>query len=148
MTTEPTDDRTRFQSERRSEITQLVYDNGRVEVSDLAKRFSVTTETIRRDLSELARHHIVRRVHGGAIAFESLRYEPMLIARDTRNAEEKRKILRRAVEELPREGSVMIDSGSTLGIFADVLERSEHRASQTTGWSANLRDPCGARAPR
>ena len=121
MTTPHTEERTRFQSERQREIAQLVYDNGRVEVADLAKRFSVTTETIRRDLSELARHHVVRRVHGGAIAFESLRYEPMLMVRDSQNAEEKRKIGRRAVEELPSEGSIMIDSGSTLGIFADMV---------------------------
>ena len=121
MTTQPTGERTRFQSERQREIAQLVYDNGRVEVSDLAGRFSVTTETIRRDLSELARHHVVRRVHGGAIAYESLGYEPMLIVRDTQNAEQKRKIARRAIEELPSAGSVMIDSGSTLSILADML---------------------------
>ncbi len=121
MTNQKTEERTRFQSERQREIAQLVYDDGRVEVSDLARRFSVTTETIRRDLSELARHHVVRRVHGGAIAVESLRYEPMLIVRDTQNAAEKRQIARRAIEELPHEGSVLIDSGSTLGIFADML---------------------------
>jgi len=115
------EERTKFQSERQREIAQLVFDKGRVEVSELAKRFSVTTETIRRDLSELAERRVVRRVHGGAIAYESLRYEPMLIVRDTQNAKEKRSIARRAVEELPREGSVIIDSGSTLGIFADML---------------------------
>jgi len=121
MATPQTEDRPRFQSERHSEIAQLVFDNGRVEVSDLARRFDVTTETIRRDLSELARRRVVRRVHGGAIAYQSLRHEPMLIVRDSQNAAEKRRIGRRAVDELPGEGSIMIDSGSTLGIFAEML---------------------------
>lgn len=121
MHTQPTGERTRFQSERQREIADLVDDNGRVEVSDLARRFSVTTETIRRDLSELARHHVVRRVHGGAIAYERLRHEPMLVVRDTQNAQQKRKIARRAIEELPSAGSVIIDSGSTLSILADLF---------------------------
>ena len=125
MTTHQTQERTKFQSERQREIAQLVYDKGRVEVSELASRFSVTTETIRRDLSVLAQNYVVRRVHGGAIAYESLRHEPMLIVRDTQNAEEKRKVARRAVEELPREGSIIIDSGSTLGIFADMMPEDQ-----------------------
>lgn len=121
MITPQTGERPRFQSERHNEIAQLVFDSGRVEVADLASRFDVTTETIRRDLSELERRRVVRRVHGGAIAYESLRYEPMVMVRDTLNAGEKRKIARRAVEELPEAGSIMIDSGSTLGLFAAML---------------------------
>ena len=132
MTTQHTEERPRFQSERQSEIARLLYDNGRVEVSNLAKRFSVTTETIRRDLSELASLHVVRRVHGGAIAFESLRHEPMLIVRDTHDAEEKTRIARRAVEELPSEGSVIIDSG-----LSSRRCRCWNRAN----------DPCRVKAP-
>jgi DeoR family fructose operon transcriptional repressor len=121
MTSHETDERPRFQSERQDEITRLVFDKGRVEVADLARRFAVTTETIRRDLSELDRRRVVRRVHGGAIPYQSLRHEPRLVVRDTQHADEKRRIARRAVEELPGEGTIMIDSGSTLGFFAEML---------------------------
>ena len=121
MTMQDTADRPRFQSERQDEIARLVFDEGRVEVADLARRFAVTTETIRRDLSELDRRRIVRRVHGGAVAYQRVRHEPRLIIRDTQNAAEKRKIARRAVEELPGEGTIMIDSGSTLSFFAELL---------------------------
>lgn len=121
MTMQDTADRPRFQSERQDEIARLVFDKGRVEVAELARRFAVTTETIRRDLSELDRQRVLRRVHGGAVAYQQVRHEPMLIVRDTQNAEEKRKIARRAVEELPGEGTIMIDSGSTLSFFADLL---------------------------
>lgn len=114
-------DRPRFQSERQDEIARLVFDQGRVEVADLARRFAVTTETIRRDLSELDRQRIVRRVHGGAVAYQTVRHEPNLIVRDTQNAAEKRRIARRAIEELPGEGTILIDSGSTLSFFAELL---------------------------
>ncbi len=121
MTPPGTTDRPRFQSERQDEIAQLVLAEGRVQVADLARRFDVTTETIRRDLSELDRRRILRRVHGGAIASQRIRHEPMLVVRSTRNAAEKRKIAQRAVDELPGEGTIMIDSGSTLAFFAEYL---------------------------
>jgi DeoR family fructose operon transcriptional repressor len=114
-------DRTRFQSERQDEIAQLILDEGRVEVSELARRFAVTTETIRRDLSELDRQQVLRRVHGGAVPHQSVRHEPRVAVREALHALEKRKIARRAVEELPGGGSIMIDSGSTLSTFAEML---------------------------
>jgi DeoR family fructose operon transcriptional repressor len=121
MTTPDTTDRPKFQSERQDAIAQLVFDAGRVEVADLARRFAVTTETIRRDLSELDRQRALRRVHGGAVAYQQVHHEPMLTVRHAHNADEKRKIARRAVEELPGEGTIMIDSGSTLAFFAEIL---------------------------
>ena len=41
-------------------------------VSDLSHQFSVTTETVRRDLSALEGMRLVRRVHGGAIAADAI----------------------------------------------------------------------------
>ncbi len=121
MSTHETTERPRFQAERQDEIAQLVMDEGRVEVADLARRFDVTTETIRRDLSELDRRRILRRVHGGAVAYQQVRHEPKLVVRDSQYAPEKRKIARRAIEELPGEGTIIIDSGSTLAFLAEML---------------------------
>ena len=110
-----------FQSERQQEIAALTREAGRVEVSDLAARFNVTTETIRRDLSELQTARVVRRVHGGAIAWETSWFEPLLSVRNDQHDDEKRRIARAAVLELPDTGSIIIDSGSTLSAFADAV---------------------------
>lgn len=110
-----------FQSERQRQIAALTRDIGRVEVADLAERFKVTTETIRRDLSELQAHRLVRRVHGGAVPWERSRFEPLLANRAVQNAEAKRRLALRALEELPNSGTVIIDSGSTLTTLAEVL---------------------------
>ncbi len=56
-----------FQVERRERIMQRLLREGRVDVTDLAESFDVTGETIRRDLTDLQRERLVRRVHGGAI---------------------------------------------------------------------------------
>ncbi len=114
-----------FQAERQREIAKLTVELGRVEVADLADRFNVTSETIRRDLSELQENRLVRRVHGGAVLFEAGGFEPLLSVRDERQANEKRRIAHRAVQELPDTGTIIIDSGSTLTRFAEVVPRQQ-----------------------
>jgi len=110
-----------FQSERQRQIAALTVDVGRVEVAELAERFKVTTETIRRDLSELQTLRLVRRVHGGAVPWQGSTFEPLLVNRNVQNAEEKRRLAHRAIEELPESGTIIIDSGSTLASLAEVI---------------------------
>jgi DeoR family transcriptional regulator, fructose operon transcriptional repressor len=88
----------------------------------------VTTETIRRDLSDMQSRQLLRRVHGGAVPIERMNHEPMVEARDTVNAEEKLRIATLAVEQVPERGSVIIDSGSTGQRLAQVfpVDRDVH----------------------
>lgn len=110
-----------FQSQRQREIATLAIQHGRVEVADMAQRFGVTTETIRRDLSELQEHRLVRRVHGGATPWETSGFEPLLSVRSDQHDAEKRRLASAAIRELPEAGSVIIDSGSTLSSFANAI---------------------------
>ncbi|MFK8026413.1 MAG: DeoR/GlpR family DNA-binding transcription regulator [Ilumatobacter sp.] len=110
-----------FQSERQHKIISLTLEAGRVEVSELAARFGVTTETIRRDLSDLQANRVVRRVHGGAVPWETSGFEPLLSKRNDHHEAEKRRLATVAIRELPDEGSVIIDSGSTLAAFAQAV---------------------------
>lgn len=93
--------------------------HGAIEVNDLASHFHVTTETIRRDLSELQEKRLLKRVHGGAVSWES--FEPLVSKRTDANDEDKRRIAARAIEELPDSGSILIDAGSTLLRFAEII---------------------------
>ena len=61
-----------FQSERQHEIATATLQAGRVEVSELALRYNVTTETIRRDLSDLQQHKVVRRAHEWCVTISIL----------------------------------------------------------------------------
>jgi DeoR family fructose operon transcriptional repressor len=110
-----------FQTERQREIVASTTAAGRVEVAELASRFGVTTETIRRDLSELQEQRLLRRVHGGAVAWESTEFEPLLTVRTDQHDDEKRRIAKLAIAELPDTGTIIIDSGSTLGRFAEAV---------------------------
>lgn len=110
-----------FQSERQRQIVTLTLQHGRVEVAELALRFQVTTETIRRDLSELQTQRLLRRVHGGAVAWETSEFEPLLVVRNDQHDDEKRRMAKHAINELPDSGTIIIDSGSSLARFAEAV---------------------------
>jgi DeoR family fructose operon transcriptional repressor len=112
-----------FQGERRARIMKQVVERGRVDVGELAEEFGVTGETIRRDLTELQRERLVRRVHGGAVPWRGSVIVPRLDVREGQNVEEKRRIAAAAMAEVPQAGSLIIDSGSTALHLADLLDR-------------------------
>lgn len=85
--------------------------------------FSVTNETVRRDLIALERRGILRRTHGGAILVETLGFEPANSVRAAVMIEEKRRIAQAAVDELPADGAVLIDAGTTTALLAEFLPR-------------------------
>jgi len=118
----------RLPHDRQRAIYMLALQQGSVDVADLARRYGVTTETIRRDLSDMQSRQLLRRVHGGAVPVERMNHEPMVEARDMVNAEEKLRIATRAVHEVPERGAVIIDSGSTGQRLAEVfpVERDVH----------------------
>lgn len=87
----------------------------------LAEEFGVTTETIRRDLSTLERQSVVTRVHGGAIPTERLGFEPGVSKRSGVMVAEKERIAKAALAEIPDDGAVLIDAGTTTAQLAQAI---------------------------
>jgi len=113
-----------FAEERQLLIADLVTDRGRVTVSDLATRFNITSETVRRDLDALEKARQLRRVHGGAVAIDRMSLsEPSLQERQTQRLDEKSRIAQAALTLIPtsRTGSMILDSGTTTEHLADLL---------------------------
>ena len=117
-----------YAEERHQAIAELVAHRGRVAVTELATHFDVTTETVRRDLSQLERLKLLRRVHGGAVSMRSVTMlEAQLPDRDQAQAAEKDRIARAAVAMLPEGGcTLLLDAGSTTARLAAQLPPSEH----------------------
>lgn len=110
--------------ERKRQIASLTAIEGRVSVTELAERFNVTAETIRRDLAALSREGSVHRVHGGAVASQSfLTAEMPLDARYRSASAAKTAIARAALDYLPdsSEDGIFLDSGSTISSLAALL---------------------------
>jgi DeoR family transcriptional regulator, fructose operon transcriptional repressor len=107
--------------QQNGEIVRLAKRDGRVDVAELAELLGVTTETVRRDLTRLERQGLVRRVHGGALPVERLRFEPGVAERIGAMAAEKERIAKAALRELPLGGSILVDAGTTTARFAEAL---------------------------
>ncbi|MFC6487642.1 DeoR/GlpR family DNA-binding transcription regulator [Nitratireductor sp. GCM10026969] len=109
-----------FLAPRHEEILQLAKEYGRVVVDDLAERFRVTPQTIRKDLNDLCEQRLLTRIHGGALlpsGVENMEYE----ARRELAAEEKRAIGRAAAGLIPDKASLFINIGTTTEAVSDAL---------------------------
>ena len=113
-----------FAEERQQLIVGLIYASGRASVTDLAERFSITTETIRRDLAALEAAGSVRRVHGGAVSPDRFSTtEESILERTVQRKSEKTRIAEAALALIPEglTGSILIDAGSTTEALAELL---------------------------
>lgn len=130
-----------FAEERQQLIVGLITASGRASVTDLAERFSITTETVRRDLAALEAAGSVRRVHGGAVSPDrfSTNEESILVRTDQRQPE-KIRIAEAALALIPQDGtgSVLIDAGSTTESLAELLAARTAATAAISGPSAEL----------
>ncbi|EMX0189126.1 DeoR/GlpR transcriptional regulator [Bacillus cereus] len=62
-----------FTEERREKILELLNTDGRVIAKDLAERFDMSIDSIRRDLSIMEKDGLLKRTHGGAIELTRVR---------------------------------------------------------------------------
>ena len=105
---------------RQSEILDIARAEGRVGVDDLAERFGVTLQTIRRDLTELADAGKLDRVHGGAVpraGVANIGYEE----RRLMNAEAKAAIGAACAATIPDNSSLFLNIGTTTEAVARAL---------------------------
>jgi DeoR family transcriptional regulator, glycerol-3-phosphate regulon repressor len=105
---------------RQQQILALARQSGGVSVDELAQRFDVTPQTIRKDLNELCDARLLARTHGGAMlssGVENLAYE----ARRHMAAAEKVVIGRHAAGLIPNDCSLFINIGTTTEEVARAL---------------------------
>ncbi|MFN7224681.1 MAG: DeoR/GlpR family DNA-binding transcription regulator [Paracoccaceae bacterium] len=105
---------------RQTGILEIARQEGRVVVEDLAQRFDVTLQTIRRDLTELAEAGHLDRVHGGAvprIGVANIGYE----ARRRMNEQAKTAIARSCAMMIPDNSSMILNLGTTTEAVAREL---------------------------
>lgn len=109
-------------AERRQRLIDWMTANVAATNHELARILNTSISTVRRDLDYLASQGLVRRTHGGAVSIRRLAtWEPTTdVARQTA-IEEKRAIAIEAAKRIEPHQSILIDTGSTLHIFAQVL---------------------------
>ena len=111
-----------MQVPRQQEIIDLARETGRVSVGELAARFGVSSQTIRKDLNDLCEQRLLDRVHGGAVvasSVQNLAYE----ARRTIAQSEKREIGKAAAALIPSNSSLFMNIGTTTEEVAHALRQ-------------------------
>jgi DeoR/GlpR family transcriptional regulator of sugar metabolism len=100
-------------AERKRLILESAGRDGRVVAAELSRRFSVSEDTIRRDLRELAAEGLLHRVHGGALPLPKPPVSVSYVTRAGQSTQAKAAIAQ-AAAALVRSGQVIaIDGGTT-----------------------------------
>lgn len=100
-------------AERRSQIAQIVLENGRVLVTDLVDRFRVTGASIRRDLNMLEQARRLHRIHGGAVAVPGRSRTDSFSEKMDLHIQAKERIGRAGAELIAANEIILLDSGTT-----------------------------------
>ncbi|MGP9724136.1 DeoR/GlpR family DNA-binding transcription regulator [Corynebacterium sp. AOP40-9SA-29] len=117
-----------YAPQRQDVIAGQIQDLGGASVSELAERYGVSAETIRRDLDTLERQQRVTRVHGGAVPYRvHSGNEHTVATRATSSKDAKVRIAAAAAGHFPPSGgSVLVDSGTTTALLCQHLaERTD-----------------------
>ncbi len=108
---------------RREAILALARQGSELKVDEMARRFNVSRETMRRDLDLLQSQGLLRRVHGGALPTQT-GAEAAFRSRLVANAEAKQKIAALAARLFHRDDTLFIDTGTTTLMLAAALASS------------------------
>lgn len=112
--------------ERRNAILARLSMEGKVVVSDLSREFSVTEETIRRDLEKLDQDGLAKKTYGGAVKVDNLNIDLPFHVRKQSNIEKKQKIAT-MIADLIKDGDyIMLDASSTaLNVVKSILHKNK-----------------------
>lgn len=112
-------------NERQRSILQWVHEQKDVEVEDIAQRFGVTTQTIRRDINKLCEQGLLRRRYGG-VSLPTNTVKSPLEDGQVRNLLAKQQMAARLAADIPEGATVSLGVGSTIELVAQAL--TQHKS--------------------
>ncbi len=107
-------------ADRRNKIAKILVQEGSIRVGDIAERFGVSTETIRKDIIYLEEQGLAEKNHGGAISKTNV-VEKTLDEKEFVHTDEKNAIAATAVSMIHDHDTVFLDTGSTTNAIARQL---------------------------
>ncbi|MBO7926862.1 DeoR/GlpR transcriptional regulator [Pseudoalteromonas sp. K222D] len=119
--------------ERRQEIIKQVNVIGRVDVTNLAQEFKVSTVTIRTDLNDLDKKRLLVRSRGGAVAISKMTKELSVKEKHSENSHIKQKLAAEAAKLINNNELIILDSGTTTEEVAKLLNSHENLVVMTNG---------------
>jgi len=130
---------------RRAQILELLNSHGKLSVTALSSRFSVSEVTIRNDLGRLEQKGLLIRTRGGAIKHERVGIDYTLTEKQKQRFTEKQRIGKKASEFISDGDTIILDSGTTTMEIAKNLEKFSEltvitNALNIAGYLSNLKN--------
>ncbi len=112
--------------ERRNLILERLQEEKRVVVSALSQEYSVSEETIRRDLERLEKDGFAIKSYGGAVLNEDVNIDMPFNVRKKRNTSGKQKIARIVEKLVEHNEHIMLDASTTSVFIAKALRAKKN----------------------
>ncbi|MGL5270093.1 MAG: DeoR/GlpR family DNA-binding transcription regulator [Selenomonadaceae bacterium] len=94
-------------------IQEILEDNQSVSINRLCDIFNVSKNTIRRDIAELEKRDLIKKVYGGIMLKPTTTAPEPFASREIKNSPQKKQIARLAAELVSDGEVIYIDSGTT-----------------------------------
>lgn len=117
--------------ERRGEILQKIMLEGKVVVSELAEKYDVTEETIRRDLEKLESDGYAKKTYGGAVRNDNMTSELPYTVRKQTNVSGK-KYIAEIIGSLIADGDSLLLDASSTALFTAKSIATKHNLTLVT----------------
>lgn len=101
---------------RRKKILELIEKEGIVNLQELTNVFNVSIYTIRRDLTDLEKKGLLKKIHGGAVKIEKAKWIPSIEDGKAEAFEEKKGIALKAASFVDHNDTIML-MGSTISLL-------------------------------
>ena len=117
-----------MKKQREKEILHLLIERKRIEVTELSSLLGVSQVTIRKDLDELEKRHLIRRIHG----FAEISSEDDINSRLAYHYDEKTKIAVKASGLVSDGDTVFIENGSCCALAALTIAQTKKNVTIVT----------------
>lgn len=110
--------------ERKRKILDLTNLKGSISINDLMKELGASESTVRRDLIDMDKEGLIKKVHGGAVALKDqiMTRDVMVDQRQDENKSEKELIARYGAELIKDDDVVYLDAGTTTYMMIPYLK--------------------------
>jgi len=112
---------------RREKILEKLRHIGQITISEESKLLGISASTLHRDLEELEKEGMVKKVRGGAIPSEGFATPTHFDIRMKNQSKEKEYIAKNAVETIEDDSSIFLDHSTTVFFLANELKRRTFR---------------------
>jgi len=117
--------------DRKQKIIEILQENNSVKILNLSKDLKVTRETIRKDLYDLEKEGLIKKIHGGAI-LDSSNHETDYERRKLNQEDAKKGIAKEAIQHIEDGDIIYLDYGSTTFFLAKELCKSNKNITVVT----------------